>query len=219
MKDPYRRIAGVYDRLFDSMNKGLRLMGIRLFRPSKGMSILDVGCGTGSYLELYRRYQCRLYGLDLSPSMLEVAKERLGEAAQLDLGDATAMPYDDGQFDLVISMLSLHEMSPGACSAVLDEIGRVLKNSGRILLIDYHPGPLQSLQGWTSKIIIFLSELAAGPLHFRNYRHFMKNGGLSALATQHGLTVEKQRVLAGGTFAACLASHNPVVELAVPQVG
>jgi ubiquinone/menaquinone biosynthesis C-methylase UbiE len=218
VKDPYRHIAGIYDRLFDSMNKGLRLVGIRLFRPSKGMSILDVGCGTGSHLELYQRYQCHLYGLDLSPSMLAVARERLGDAVQLDLGDATAMPYEDDQFDLVMCMLSLHEMSPQTRSGVLDEIRRVLKTSGRILLIDYHPGPYQPLQGWTSKTVIFLSELAAGPQHFRHYRHFMRNGGLSALVTQHSLKVEKQRVLAGGTFAVCLANH-PAHELAVRQDG
>ncbi len=34
MKDAYRNIAGIYDRLFENMNKGLRLAGIRMFRPS-----------------------------------------------------------------------------------------------------------------------------------------------------------------------------------------
>ena len=98
-KDPYRNYAGLYDRLFDSMNKGLKLVGIRMFRPSKGMNILDVGCGTGSHLELYQRYKCNLFGIDLSPSMLEVAQERLGDSAQLELGNATEMSYDDDKFD------------------------------------------------------------------------------------------------------------------------
>lgn len=208
MKDSYRNIAGIYDRLFDSMNMGLRLIGIRMFRPSKGMSILDVGCGTGSHLELYQRYQCHLYGLDLSPSMLTLARERLGDIAQLDLGDATKMPYEDDKFDLVISMLSLHEMFPETRKAVLNEIKRVLKNDGRILLIDFHPGPYQPLQGWLSKIIIFLSELVAGREHFRNHRHFLAKGGLSTLETQHDLKVEKTRILAGGTFAIDLVSQE-----------
>jgi ubiquinone/menaquinone biosynthesis C-methylase UbiE len=201
MKDPYRNVARIYDRIFDSMNKGLKLVGIRMFRPTKGMSILDVGCGTGSHLELYQRYKCHLYGLDLSPSMLNVARERLGNTAQLDLGDATDMPYEDDKFDLVISMLSLHEMSPETRSAVLSEIKRVLKNDGCILLIDFHPGPYKPLQGWVSKLIIFFSELAAGREHFRNYRHFLAMGGLSALTNQHNLKIEKQQILAGGTFA------------------
>lgn len=206
MRDPYRSYAGMYDRLFDSMNKGLKLVGIRMFRPSKGMSILDVGCGTGSHLELYQRYQCDLYGIDLSPSMLAIARERLGDTAQLELGDATNMPYEDDKFDLVISMLSLHEMSARTRSGVLEETRRVLKPDGRILLIDFHPGPYQPLDGWVSKTIILFSELAAGREHFRNYRQFMRTKGLSTLLGEHDLQVEKQSILAGGTFAVCLVS-------------
>lgn len=205
MKDPYRNYAGIYDRLFDSMNKGLKLVGIRMFRPSEGMNILDVGCGTGSHLELYQRYKCNLFGIDLSPSMLNVARERLGDSAQLDLGDANEMPYEDDKFDLVISMLSLHEMSPDTRSEVLNEIKRVLKSDGRLLLIDFHPGPYEPLQGWVSKIVIFLSELAAGREHFKNYRQFMATRGIAPLLSQHQMETEKQSILAGGTFAVCLA--------------
>jgi demethylmenaquinone methyltransferase/2-methoxy-6-polyprenyl-1,4-benzoquinol methylase len=206
MKDPYRNIAGMYDRLFENMNKGLRLAGVRMFRPSRGMNILDVGCGTGTHLELYRRYQCNLYGIDLSPSMLEVARARLGDSAQLDPGDATNMPYEDHKFDLIISMLSLHEMAEQTRSGVLSEMRRVLKDGGRILLVDFHPGPYQPLQGWISKLIIFFSELAAGREHFKNYRQFMATKGLSKLATLHNLEVEKQQILAGGTFAIYLVT-------------
>ena len=208
MKDPYRSYAGIYDRLFDSMNKGLKLVGIRMFRPSKGMNILDVGCGTGSHLELYQRYKCNLFGIDLSPSMLEVARGRLGDSAQLDFGNATEMPYEDDKFDLVISMLSLHEMSPETRSAVLNEVKRVLKSDGRLLLIDFHPGPYEPWQGWISKTIIFFSEIAAGRVHFKNYRQFMATGGLEPLLSQHQMKAEKQSILAGGTFAVCLVSEN-----------
>ena len=205
IKDPYRNYAGIYDRLFDSMNKGLKLVGIRMFRPTKGMNILDVGCGTGSHLELYQGYKCNLFGIDLSPSMLKVAQERLGDSAQLDLGDANEMPYEDDKFDLVISMLSLHEMSPDTRSEVLNEIKRVLKSEGRLLLIDFYPGPYEPLQGWVSKIVIFLSELAAGREHFKNYRQFMAIRGIAPLLSQHQMETEKQSILAGGTFAVCLA--------------
>ena len=208
MRDPYRNYAGIYDRLFDSMNKGLKLVGIRMFRPTKGMSILDVGCGTGSHLELYQRYKCNLYGIDMSPSMLNVARERLGDTAQLELGDATDMPYENKKFDLVISMLTLHEMSPETRSAVLNEVKRVLKDDGRLLLIDFHLGPYRPLQGWISKTIIFFSELAAGREHFKNYRQFIATKGLSTLISQHQMNTEKQSILAGGTFAICLVSKQ-----------
>ena len=206
MKDAYCNIAGIYDRLFENMNKGLRLAGVRMFRPSKGMNILDVGCGTGTHLELYQRYGCNLYGIDLSPSMLDMARARLGDSARLEQGDAVHMPYENCKFDLIISMLSLHEMAQQTRLGVLSEMKRVLKDDGQILLIDFHPGPYQPLQGWISKVIIFFSEFAAGREHFKNYRQFIATKGLSTLAAQSSLEVEKQSILAGGTFTVLLVS-------------
>jgi ubiquinone/menaquinone biosynthesis C-methylase UbiE len=206
MKDAYRNIAWIYDRLFENINKGIRLAGIRMFHPSNGMNILDIGCGTGSHLKLYQRYGCNLYGIDFSPSMLEIARARLGDSAQLELGDATSMPYENNKFDLIISMLFLHEMAKQTQSEVLSEMKRVLKDDGHILLIDFHPGPLQSLQGWVSKVIIFFSELVAGRKHFMNYRQFIAKQGLSNLAKINELEIEKQNIVAGGTFAIILVT-------------
>lgn len=206
MKDPYGNVARYYDRLFESMNKGFKIVGIKMFSPSKGMNILDVGCGTGTQLELYKSYDCNLYGLDFSPSMLEIARGRLGDTAQLDLGDATDMPYENDKFDLVICMLLLHELSSGSQTAVLNEVKRVLKVDGCILLIDYHPGPYQPLQGWISKTIIIISELAAGREHFRNYRQFMATKGLATLIAQQKMKIQNERILAGGTFAIFLST-------------
>ena len=202
--DPYRFIAGWYDRLFEPINSGLRVLGLRLFIPKKGMALLDVGCGTGLHLDLYRKYQCALYGIDPSPSMLEIAQKRLGDAAKLHLGDASDMPYEDEYFDLVIAMLALHEMRPATRSAVVQEMKRVLKPSGHMLLIDFHPGPIRPLQGWWTKLIITLSEIAAGREHFRNYRQFMAIKGLPSLISEHRLAVEKKRMVSGGALAAFL---------------
>ncbi len=67
-------------------------------------------------------------------------------------------------------MLVIHEMEHPIRLAVLDEIKRVLKPDGRILLIDFDPGPVEFFEGWRTKAIILLSEIAAGREHFRNYR-------------------------------------------------
>ena len=128
--------------------------------------------------------------------MLEVARRRLGDSIQLDLGDATNMPYEDRKFDLVISMLTIHEMSQKTRSGVVSEMQRVLKDDGHILLIDYHPGPYQPIQGWISKLIIYFAELAAGLEHFKNYRQFMAMKGLATLITLHNLDVRKKNILA-----------------------
>ena len=200
-KDPYKRVARFYDRLFEPMNRGLRVLGFRIFMPQRGGAILDVGCGTGIHLEMYQRYGCKLYGIDTSQSMLELAKARLGESAELRLADATHMPYEGGFFDLVICMLALHEMDERMRSKAVGEIKRVLKRDGRILFVDFHPGNPRPIKGWLSKLVILLSEVAAGRRHFRNYCHFMSTGGLPYLIEENTLLIEKRKIVGDDTLA------------------
>jgi len=86
-------------------------------------------------------------------------------------------------------------------NSVIAEMKRVIKADGRILLIDFHAGPARPLKGWLTKPIIFLSEVAAGRRHFRNYRHFMSIRGLPTLIEESRLTEEQRKVVAGGTLA------------------
>ena len=206
--DPYRRVAFFYDRLFEPMNRGLRVLGIRMFIPPRGGAVLDVGCGTGIHLEMYQKYECGLYGIDTSPSMLELAKSRLGESAELCLADAIQLPYDAGFFDLVLCMLALHEMDEKVRGIVIGELERVVKSDGRILLIDFHAGNPRPLKGWFSKLVILLSEVAAGRTHFRNYRHFISFGGLPALIADSQLEIEEEKIVGDDTLALYLLRAN-----------
>ena len=65
--------------------------------PSKALRILDVGCGTGALLEKLRdRFEdADLYGVDISPKMLAVARNRNIANAVFDEGDAEHLPCDD----------------------------------------------------------------------------------------------------------------------------
>ncbi len=200
-EDPYRRVANIYDRLFQSLTSGLRLIGVQMFLPKKGMKVLDVGCGTGIHLDIYRRFHCKLYGIDTSPSMLNVARSRLGDKAELHLGDATQMPYKKDTFDLILCMLALHEMDQLTRILVLSEIRRVLKTDGHILLVDYHTGHVRPVKGWLTKLIVVLSEVAAGRRHFRNYRHFISSNGLPRLIEESQLVEKKTKVVAHGNIA------------------
>jgi hypothetical protein len=82
---------------------------------------------------------------------------------------------------------------------------RVLKPDGRMLLIDFRPGPYQPLKGWFSRAIIVAIEVAAGLRHFRNHRRFLALGGLQGLLAHRGMQIEAERVLAGGTLSVSLA--------------
>jgi ubiquinone/menaquinone biosynthesis C-methylase UbiE len=86
-------------------------------------------------------------------------------------------------------------------SAVINESKRTLNEDGRILLIDFHPGPIQPLKGWLNKSIITFAEIAAGREHFKNYRDFMANKGLPELISTHGLSIDKEKIVSGGNIA------------------
>jgi demethylmenaquinone methyltransferase/2-methoxy-6-polyprenyl-1,4-benzoquinol methylase len=200
IRDPYQRTAKSYDTLVEPFNTVIRKIGFKLFPPKQGMRVLDVGCGTGTNLDIYHMAGCKAFGLDLSPAMLEEARRKLGKRAELRLGDASQMPYPDAFFDLVISMLTLHEMPISIRPAVMSEMIRVLKQDGRILLIDFHPGPIRFPKGWFYRAVILSFELAAGREHFRNYRDFLASKGLPRLISSHGLSVEKKKIVSGGNI-------------------
>ena len=208
-KDAYGRLARWYDTLFDSMNAPLRAIGLKMYPPSAAMKVLDVGCGTGSGLVKYQAAGCDVYGIDMSPSMLAIAQQKLGNEATLHLGDATAMPYEDHTFDLVTTTLTLHEMPPAMRDGVLTEMKRVLKAEGRLQLIDFHPGALRFPKGWMTKVVITISEIVAGREHFKNYRQFMGAKGLPALIAAHGMGVEARKIVSGGNMALFLLTAGP----------
>jgi ubiquinone/menaquinone biosynthesis C-methylase UbiE len=200
LKDPYKNIAKWYDAIFEPMNHGLRKAALKMHPVNDGMHVLDIGCGTGSHLKMYQDMNCRVYGLDTSAAMIKEARLKLGENADLRLSNSKQMPFSDDMFDLIICMTVLHEMDHDIRLNILQEAKRILKNDGRIILIDFQPGPVKQLKGWISKIIIFFAELAAGRNHFRNFRHFMRFGGLPRLIDDSGLHEVKKRILSGGTF-------------------
>ena len=101
----------------------------------------DLGCGPGHLVIQLARMAPGLHvtGVDLSDEMLTEA-ESLGRQSGLDgrilfrKGDAARIPFPDGSLDLVVSTLSLHHWSDPV--AVLDEIARVLRPKGAVLVFD-----------------------------------------------------------------------------------
>ena len=202
--DAYRRVARWYDSIFGRLNAGLRGLGLKMLPPREGMDVLDVGCGTGIQLAAYQQAGCRVSGIDTSQAMLNVAHRRLGERADLQLGDAARMPYPDGAFDLVLAATVLHEMGPEVRGTVLDEMKRVLRSDGRMLVIDFAVGRARLLRGWITKAVIAISESAAGRHHLNNYRNFMASGGLPTLLGDRGLLVDQCRIVSGGAIGVYL---------------
>lgn len=99
-------------------------------------TILDLGCGTGSVLNLLleQKPDVHAYGVDLSDEMLEIARQKLGGKVELIQGDSEKLPYEDNSFDVVMCTESFHHY-PNPLKA-LEEVYRVLKSQGKFILCD-----------------------------------------------------------------------------------
>jgi ubiquinone/menaquinone biosynthesis C-methylase UbiE len=88
---------------------------------------------------------------------------------------------------------------------VLNEAGRTLKADGRLLVIDIHTDPLKKFKGIYTKTIIAISEVLAGREHYRNYRHFIRIGGLTALLASNAFDTQPYKVVSGGNMGVFLS--------------
>jgi SAM-dependent methyltransferase len=107
---------------------------------TKSDAVLDVGCGTGVAAITAARKGAKATGLDLTPALLERAKynaEQAGVSIDWHEGDAEALPFADGTFDVVISQFG-HMFAPRPAVAVAEML-RVLKKSGRIAFSTWPP--------------------------------------------------------------------------------
>jgi len=200
MKDQYKHISKWYDKIFEPMNKGLRNTGFKMFNVKPGMNVLEIGCGTGSFLKMYQKENCSVNGVDLSSAMIEQAEKKLGKNAVLLKESASKLSFEKNQFDLILSSTVIHEMSPEIRKEVLREAKRVLKPDGRILLIDFYPGQIKNFRGFYSRVAVLIFEMLAGRDHFLNYRNFIKSGGLSYLIKSANLETENQKIVGEGNF-------------------
>ncbi len=108
-------------------------------------SFLDAGTGTGRMLELIAPHAGRAIGIDVSPDMLAIARDRLLRAniqnAQVRLGDTYRLPFPNGSagsgFDVVLFHQVLHYLDdPGTAVA---EAARVMAPGGKLLIADFAP--------------------------------------------------------------------------------
>ncbi len=107
---------------------------------ARGARVLEVGCGTGLILERIARVAERAEGIDLSPGMLEQARQR---GLSVREGSATELPFPDASFDLVYSYKVLAHVPD--IEKALTEMARVTRPGGTILAEFYNPWSLRYL--------------------------------------------------------------------------
>jgi ubiquinone/menaquinone biosynthesis C-methylase UbiE len=120
--DEYERVMGAW-----SQAAGERFL--EWLAPAPGCRWLDVGCGTGAFSEviLTRCSPGSIAGVDPAPGQVDYARARMPQA-EWRVGDATALPFAENQFDIVVSALVLNFIPDPA--KALGEMRRVLRPGG-----------------------------------------------------------------------------------------
>jgi len=139
----YDRISHWYDLLEGIWEKRVRRLALKKLDVRPGERVLEIGCGTGHVmLELARAAGVpgRVYGLDLSPRMLDITRKRIEDAGvettvALVRGDAASLPLKPAILDAVFMSFVLELFDTPEIPLVLSECRRVLRRGGRICAV------------------------------------------------------------------------------------
>jgi len=152
-------------------------------RDQRKLRLLDLGCGTGRFLDSVKQVWPRLptIGLDMSEAYIRHAKRELKRWSRIRfiVGKAEALPLPDNNQDAVTSIFLVHELPPKIRRRVLSECARVLKPGGRLVLID-------SLQRGDRPDYEGMLELFPQSYHEPYYESYTRED-FCALAAQCGL--------------------------------
>lgn len=127
--DRYDGSADSYDRRYKSIQES-KFEIIENFLEERDR-ILEVGCGSGFFLDDLLEYCEFLVGLDFSSEMIERSRSRTSGASFV-LADADYLPFREGAFDLVVSLTLLQNI-PNPKNTLV-EMGRVICSEGKIIL-------------------------------------------------------------------------------------
>ena len=119
-----RQVAPAYEAAFDALRVG------------PDTRLLDAGCGAGGALRLAADRGADVAGLDASEGLLAHARRRV-PGARIEQGDLESLPFDDASFDVVTGFNSFQYAARPA--AALAEAVRVIRPSGRVLLLTWGP--------------------------------------------------------------------------------
>lgn len=125
---------------------------LRLLNISKGENILDVACGSGFFAREFSKLGAKVTGVDIGAELISIAKKQ-DPAGTYIVGDAQNIAeLKNQQFDVITIVLAIQNIKNS--QAVVSEISRLLKPSGRCLIVLNHPAfrvPKQSEWGFDEK--------------------------------------------------------------------
>jgi ubiquinone/menaquinone biosynthesis C-methylase UbiE len=188
-------MARFYSIVIDRALRSLRRTIPEFGGMKPGNKVLDVCCGTGDQAAWLARTGIDSYGIDVDPKMIGAAEgksKKWGKGnLHFQLADATALPFENGFFDFSTISLALHEKSLETQQKVIEEMRRVTKSGGALVLADY---PLRARRFYK------FAEMLVGGDHYACFKATQANGGMATLVKKLGLKVEKTGSAIGGSL-------------------
>ena len=146
-KANYDRMSRWYD-LFVRFERKYKEAGLRKLHVGEGETVIEIGFGTGHCIvDLAQAAgdRGRVYGIDISEGMCNVAQARvkkagLSQKVSLHCGDAAGLPFEAGIFDAIFMSFALELFDAPEIPTVLGECHRVLRNGGRICVVAMSQG-------------------------------------------------------------------------------
>ncbi|MBD2519025.1 methyltransferase domain-containing protein [Nostoc sp. FACHB-973] len=139
VRKQYDHLASVYDRRWKNYISNTLSFLKTWAEISPQDTVLDVACGTGELerLLLTEHPTLKIVGVDISEEMLAIAQEKCSVYPQVlfHTASASALPFADDSFDVIVSASSFHYFSDPL--AALIEMKRVLKPNGKIVILDW----------------------------------------------------------------------------------
>ena len=187
-------LTPVYDPVLRRMmpEVALKQRLIAQARIATGQRVLDLGAGTGTLTIMIKQacWDADVVGLDGDPKALTIARDKAvaaGVAIWFDQGLATALPYDDGAFDRVLSSLMLHHLTTEDKGRALGEAWRVLRPGGELHVLDF--GPPQNAPAWLISLIFRRLERTADNIAGRLPEMLRQAGFIAVEQTERHLTI------------------------------
>jgi cytosine/adenosine deaminase-related metal-dependent hydrolase/ubiquinone/menaquinone biosynthesis C-methylase UbiE len=134
----FDRWADVYDEQANPLTALEERIFFGVLPPLRGRDVLDVGCGTGRWLNRVALSEPRsLTGVDASAAMLERARAKLGDRAALHHGDCAQLPVDATSCDVLFCSFVLSYVAD--LNGFARECSRIMRPGAIVLLSDMHP--------------------------------------------------------------------------------
>ncbi len=191
------RAARLYDVAMRAVDRArLRHARERVAGGASG-DVLEIGIGTGLNLAAYPR-SASLHGIDPSDAALAIAARRANRLARrvvLDMGDAAAMPYPDGSFDVIVGTFVLCSVED--VPATLRESRRILRPGGSLRFLEHARSDHGSIAWLQSRLAPGWALVSGGCRLDHDVRAAIQGAGLS-------ITDERSR--AGGLLVEIVAA-------------